>query len=74
MKHSGATNIDVRIWRSEHGLRADIRDNGRGGALLTPGGGLQGVRERVAAAGGSMVFSSPEGGPTEIEVMVPCAS
>lgn len=74
MKHSGATNIDVRIWRSEHGLRADIRDNGHGGALLTPGGGLQGVRERVAAAGGSMVFSSPAGGPTEIEVMVPCAS
>ncbi|WP_282852804.1 sensor histidine kinase [Gulosibacter sediminis] len=74
MKHSGATNIDVRIWRSEHGLRADIRDNGHGGAQLTPGGGLQGVRERVAAAGGSMVFSSPAGGPTEIEVMVPCAS
>lgn len=74
IKHSEATGIDVRIWRTEHGLRADIRDDGRGGATMTPGGGLQGVRERVAAAGGSMVVSSPEGGPTVIEVMVPCES
>jgi signal transduction histidine kinase len=73
-KHSGATQIDVVVRRADERIRAEVRDNGCGGAVRAPGGGIEGIGERVAAAGGAMSVSSPEGGPTVIEVMVPCES
>ncbi|MDJ1372170.1 sensor histidine kinase [Gulosibacter molinativorax] len=73
-KHAGATHILVRIHEENGYLFAHIEDNGRGGANRSPGGGIDGVMNRVTAAGGTYNFSSPEGGPTVIEVTVPCAS
>ena len=72
-KHGGGA---VRVDLTEHAgnLVARIVDSGPGGAHRVPGGGIDGVTNRVAAAGGSYRISSPEGGPTEIEVIVPCAS
>ena len=55
-------------------LWARIQDDGRGGARLIPGGGLDGVTDRIEAAGGGITISSPPEGPTTIEVSVPCAS
>lgn len=57
----------TRIW-------ARIEDNGVGGAEVQPGGGLDGISNRVLAAGGSIRIDSPAGGPTALEVSVPCAS
>lgn len=74
VKHSGATQITVAIRRVEQDVRAEIRDNGRGGAVATPGGGIVGLADRVGAAGGQFTMSSPIGGPTVIEVTVPCES
>ena len=48
--------------------------DGVGGARVLPGGGLDGVGARVAAAGGTVRLDSPAGGPTALEVVVPCAS
>ncbi|NLT25044.1 MAG: sensor histidine kinase, partial [Microbacteriaceae bacterium] len=73
-KHSGATSIRVLITEHAGSIWARIDDNGRGGARALPGGGLDGVHKRVTAAGGTFSLSSPEGGPTTIEVSVPCAS
>jgi hypothetical protein len=39
-----------------------------------PGGGLDGIGNRVLAAGGTFRLDSPVGGPTSLEVSVPCAS
>ena len=73
-KHSGASAIRVLMTEHNGSLWARIDDNGRGGATALPGGGLDGVQKRVTAAGGTFTLSSPEGGPTTIEVSVPCAS
>ncbi len=52
-------------------LRMTIGDNGCGGARPTPGGGLDGLRDRTAALGGEFVLDSPEGGGTTVDVTLP---
>ena len=36
--------------------------------------GLDGIANRILAAGGTFRLDSPQGGPTSLEVTVPCAS
>lgn len=63
----GAETPEAELW-------ARVEDNGVGGAVVQPGGGLDGIMNRVRAAGGRVALSSPPGGPTALEVTVPCAS
>ena len=74
-KHSraGACRVDVRV-RDDGSLWARVEDDGLGGARVVPGGGLDGIVNRVTAAGGTVRIDSPQGGPTSVEVTVPCAS
>ncbi len=51
----------------------EIDDDGPGGADVD-GRGLQGLRSRVEALDGTLMLSSPPGGPTRLSVEVPCAS
>jgi signal transduction histidine kinase len=53
-------------------VHVTITDNGTGGALPHPGHGLAGLTSRVATAGGTLTVDSPPGGPTKIEVTLPC--
>ncbi|MER5527507.1 histidine kinase [Streptomyces sp. NPDC002677] len=71
-KYSGVSRAEVRLVRARRSLRIRIRDEGRGGAVETGGSGLLGMRRRVAALDGTMEVSSPVGGPTVIEVELPC--
>jgi signal transduction histidine kinase len=71
-KHSGARRADVRLTRLPAGLRVRASDAGRGGADDTSGSGLLGIRRRVAALDGTFALTSPVGGPTVIEVELPC--
>lgn len=78
-KHSRASEarVTVRMREDETGRKyiwARVEDNGTGGAKVTPGGGLDGITNRVVAAGGNITVDSPLGGPTALEVSVPCAS
>ncbi|MYX76655.1 sensor histidine kinase [Streptomyces sp. SID3915] len=73
-KHSGATAATVRISRGAGTLRVRIGDDGHGGADERAGSGLVGIRRRVAALDGTTRISSPVGGPTDIEVELPCGS
>lgn len=73
-KHARASRIRVSIRTREHALWARIEDDGIGGAERLPGGGIDGLANRVAGVGGTLTLSSPVGGPTAIEVDVPCAS
>ncbi len=74
-KHSRASEcrVVVRI-RDGATLWARVEDNGLGGARVVPGGGIDGISQRALAAGGTVRLDSPLGGPTSLEVSVPCAS
>jgi signal transduction histidine kinase len=48
-----------------------VVDNGRGGAVVTPGHGLEGLRERVAGLRGVLDVRSPIGGPTSVGAHIP---
>ncbi|MFY9666454.1 MAG: histidine kinase [Trebonia sp.] len=71
-KHSGAGAAEVDLRHSSGSLRITVSDDGAGGANPSRGTGLQGVARRVAAFDGVLVVSSPAGGPTVINLEVPC--
>jgi signal transduction histidine kinase len=71
-KHSGASSASVTARQHDGALTVEIRDNGHGGADPHRGTGLTGLADRVAAAGGRTLLSSPAGGPTLLRVELPC--
>jgi signal transduction histidine kinase len=71
-KHSRASAASVEIQQTDHALRVSVVDNGVGGASVAAGTGIQGVADRVAAAGGELKLNSPSGQGTRIEAMLPC--
>ncbi|SCF18844.1 Signal transduction histidine kinase [Micromonospora viridifaciens] len=73
-KHSGADRVDVAIALDEGLLRVRVRDDGCGGADPSRGSGLRGVQRRLAAFDGALRVHSPAGGPTVIELEIPCGS
>jgi signal transduction histidine kinase len=73
-KHSHATRGSVRVTGGDRVLHIDISDDGVGGAVEHPGGGLSGLRDRIAAVEGRLRISSPAGGPTMLAVELPCGS
>ncbi|GAA3610080.1 hypothetical protein GCM10022223_27740 [Kineosporia mesophila] len=74
VKHAGAQRAWVTLALREGRLRAEIGDDGVGGAVLGSGSGLAGVARRLRAFDGTLVIDSPAGGPTSVIVEVPCAS
>jgi signal transduction histidine kinase len=48
-----------------------VVDNGRGGAVVSSGHGLEGLQERVAGLRGVLVVTSPAGGPTAVGAHIP---
>jgi signal transduction histidine kinase len=73
-KHAVASQAAVRIERRGDLLYIGVWDDGRGGAAATPGSGLAGLADRVAGVDGRFRVSSPAGGPTLLEVELPCGS
>jgi signal transduction histidine kinase len=73
-KHAMATSAVVSLEREDGKLLVDIRDDGCGGAVARAGGGLQGLADRVAAAGGTFHLRSEPGAGTSLHVEVPCGS
>jgi signal transduction histidine kinase len=70
-KHARAARAEVAVSRAGDLLRVVIRDDGRGGA--DPAGlGLAGLAGRAGGIDGRLSVSSPPGGPTSIEVLLPC--
>jgi signal transduction histidine kinase len=74
VKHSGATAVGVTVRRDADRLRLRVTDDGSGGADESGGSGLGGIRRRVEAYDGRFMISSPPGGPTTLEVELPCGS
>jgi signal transduction histidine kinase len=71
-KHAGARGAEVAVRIEARGLRVVVEDDGRGGAGLEPGGGLAGLAARIRSLDGTFTVSSPAGGPTRVEAVIPC--
>jgi signal transduction histidine kinase len=74
VRHSGAARIHLTIADAGTALRITIRDDGHGGADPARGTGLLGIRRRMAAFDGELRVHSPAGGPTVLDMELPCAS
>ncbi|MFF3604984.1 sensor histidine kinase [Streptomyces sp. NPDC002463] len=77
VKHAGATRARISLTEGATGAGSvviEVEDDGRGGALVRDGGGLAGLRRRLAAFDGTLEITSPVGGPTLATLEVPCAS
>ena len=74
IKHASASQVSVVAHRENGTLLLTIDDDGVGGAVPRRGSGLDGVRDRVAAHGGTFQIQSPRGTGTRIEVALPCES
>ncbi|GHJ08094.1 histidine kinase [Micromonospora humidisoli] len=74
VRHSGAGRVDVTVRRRQDRLLVTVTDDGHGDADETRGSGLTGIRRRVGAYDGRMMLTSPPGGPTRLEVELPCGS
>jgi signal transduction histidine kinase len=70
-KHSGAGRAAVCVTAGGAALRLSVTDDGAGGAVLRPGGGLAGLAQRVAVVDGTLTVRSPGGGPTVVTVDLP---
>jgi signal transduction histidine kinase len=73
-KHASASQAALRITDETGKLVVQVTDDGRGGAMLIPGGGLAGIAGRLAAVDGSLSVDSPPGGPTTVTAVLPCGS
>jgi signal transduction histidine kinase len=71
LKHAQASRIDIAVHERDNAVVVRVLDDGRGG--VSEAGGLRGLRQRVEALDGSLRIASPEGGPTVIEAVLPCA-
>jgi signal transduction histidine kinase len=74
VKHSGASRVAVHASRENGTLLVSVSDDGVGGAAARRGSGLAGLKDRVAAHGGTLEIASPRGGGTRIEAAIPCGS
>jgi signal transduction histidine kinase len=75
-QHAQASRASVSCVQHGPWLRIAVRDDGRGGAVLTRVGssssGLAGLTDRVRAVDGHLSIVSPPGGPTVVTVDLPC--
>ena len=72
-KHAQARSVRIVLSHAAGMLRAEVTDDGAGGADPARGTGLAGVERRLATFDGILAVSSPPGGPTIVVIEVPCA-
>lgn len=72
-KHADATMIRIDVNAADGWLELLVEDDGRGGADRD-GSGLQGIRDRAEAAGGSLELTEPRSAGTRIYARLPCGS
>jgi signal transduction histidine kinase len=71
-KHAGASRAWVDLRHDRGMLRIGVTDDGVGGADPVKGSGLRGIECRLAAFDGVLAVASPPGGPTVVNMEIPC--
>ncbi len=74
-KYAGATSATVRLRERNGSVQFEVRDDGRGFDATTTGGGtgLQGMRDRLNAIGGTLEIESRPGSGTVVRGSIPRA-
>jgi predicted ATPase/signal transduction histidine kinase len=70
-KHARASQVAVCAQSQDDNLTLSIRDDGIGGAELSKGSGLIGLKDRTEALGGHIEVVSPPGTGTSLHVTIP---
>ncbi len=70
-RHAHASAVSVTVEVAAEVLRVAVRDNGAGGADLSRGTGLAGLKDRVEALGGRILLDSPPGAGTSLRAEFP---
>jgi signal transduction histidine kinase len=74
IRHAGAKHCRVRIVANT-ALEVEVTDDGRGwDGRLTPGVGIQSMRERAADLGGTLTIEPVPGGGTSVLARLPLAT
>ena len=79
VRHSGASDVRVRVTQLADGIEVEVSDDGVGFAVQptlmraaqTGKLGLVGMRERARLLGGTLLIESAPGGPTSIQLLLP---
>lgn len=77
VKHGGAERVNIVLDADADGLVLVVTDDGRGFDPTPPRPGhfgLQSMRERAAAVGGTLALASADGVGTQVRVSVPGAA
>ena len=70
-RYAHAKTAVVRVTADDGQLVIDIRDDGIGGADISKGSGLQGLRDRVEAIDGRLILRSWIGQGTQVTARLP---
>jgi PAS domain S-box-containing protein len=74
VRHSGAKNIDVRVFSHNGSLEIEVEDNGRGfhaEPASSFGLGISGMFERADLVGGRLILRSEPGSGTKLSCSIP---
>ncbi len=71
VRHASASNLWIRLDRTEDGLALVARDDGRGVGHISPGNGLKGMNERLREIGGRLELLSEPGDGFRIRASMP---
>jgi signal transduction histidine kinase len=74
IKHSGGEHLRLALRALAGGVELIATDDGRGASELHEGNGLRGMRERLAALGGSMTIQTAERAGFSVRLFVPGAA
>ncbi len=70
-KHAHASVVHVELEARDSTVQLAVRDDGIGGADLSQGFGLVGLRDRIEALGGTLQVTSSVGNGTELLIEIP---
>jgi signal transduction histidine kinase len=70
-KHAHASSVSVEIETVGDVLSVTVRDDGTGGAKVSGGTGLVGLKDRVEAVGGRISLDSAPGAGTSLRAEIP---
>lgn len=71
VRHARARNLWIRFEEGPEGMVIDARDDGRGTSEVSPGNGLQGMRERLRQLGGKLSWESASGRGFKLHAWLP---
>jgi signal transduction histidine kinase len=70
-KHAQPSRVTVSARKAREHLQIAVHDDGRGGADLSKGSGLIGLKDRIEALSGTMRLVSRRGSGTSLYVKIP---